>query len=59
MGLGSAEFKDQPSANQNYGIKIKPKLINKTSENVMKMNLQPKIKETLIRHTNQAFVQIN
>ena len=44
---------------KNYGIKVELNLIKRSLEKVMKMNLQPKIKEHLIRHINQSFVPIN
>ena len=43
---------------KNYGIKFDRKAINKALKTILKMKVEPRIKERLIRHSNQTFMKI-
>merc|ERR1712081_44618 len=43
---------------KNYGIKFDRKAINKTLKTILKMKVEPRIKERLIRHSNTTFMKI-
>ena len=43
----------------NYGIKFEKKTINKSLKATLKMEIEPRIKERMIRHINQTFMKIN
>ena len=44
---------------RNYGIKFDRRTINKSLKATLKMKIEPRIKERMIRHINQIFMKVS
>ena len=57
---GESHIKNSKKWENNYNIKIDNKTIkNSTLKTTMKMKVEPRIKEKMLRHINQTFMKIN
>ena len=56
---GESHTNNSKKWENNYNIKIYNKTIKYSIKTTMKMKVEPRIKERMIRHINQTFMKIN